>query len=82
MTNDRSKKTFPTHLTHPTQLNKETIFIVFGIIFIAFPIGLNYNAGGWFKMIDIVNSKMMLVSNKLNALIRDVNIKLNRIKGG
>jgi hypothetical protein len=25
---------------------------------------------------------MILVSNKLNTLIRDVNIKLNQIKGG
>jgi hypothetical protein len=60
----------------------ETIFIVFGIIFIALPEGIIYNAGGWFKMIKILNGKMMLISNKLNALIRDVNIKLNRIKGG
>jgi hypothetical protein len=60
----------------------ETIFIVFGIIFIALPGGILYNASGWFKMINIANSKMILMSNKLNTLIRAVNIKLNRIKGG
>ena len=82
MTKDRSNKLSPTHLTHPTQLNQETIFIVFGIIFIALPGGILYNAGGWFKMINIINSKMILKSNKLDTLIRDVNIKMNKIKGG
>jgi hypothetical protein len=60
----------------------ETIFIVFGIIFIALPGGILYNAGGWFKMKNIVKGKMMLMSYELDTLIRDVNIKLNQIKGG
>jgi len=60
----------------------ETIFIVFGIIFIALAGVIIYNASGWFKMINIINSKLMLMNNKLDTLIRAVNIKLNRIKGG
>ena len=34
------------------------------------------------KMTNIVNSKMKVMSNKLDTLIRAVNIKSSKIKGG
>lgn len=75
----------------PDHINKETIFIDFGIIFIALPLRFSYNISGWYEMKKIVNGNVMTKSNitksnKLDTLIRDVNFKKNKtklkIKGG